>query len=355
MLNDSTLEPAALDWLQVELKGTHPEKEHSEKRLQAVLEAIHRQDAAVIPMRTRTRDFKYWWAAAMLIIIAGGTYLWLHKQPLQPNPLAIKVDIKPGTTGAMLTLANGEKVRLDSTSRDTVVTQGETKITNKNGQLAYAADNSSSAMALYNTLATSKGHQYMVALPDGTKVWLNAASSITYPTAFNGKERSVEITGEAYFEVMHNASKPFRVKVGNKIIEDVGTSFNVNAYGDEPLMKTTLVEGVVKIDNTLVRAGEQAAINHQGNIRLLKDADVESAIAWKNGKFRFNGVDIYTILRQASRWYDVEIEYRGDIKETFSGGIPRNVNASELLNILEYSNKVNFTIEGKKIIVTPNK
>jgi ferric-dicitrate binding protein FerR (iron transport regulator) len=194
-------------------------------------------------------------------------------------------------------------------------------------------------------------------LPDGTKVWLNAASSIRYPAAFTGNERMVEVKGEAYFEVMHNDKMPFKVKAGGEIVQDIGTRFNINAYDDEPSMKTTLVEGSVKIMWKLqqpitLAPGQQIEADKSGQITLNRDADIEEAIAWKNGKFEFDNTDLATILRQVSRWYDVDITYKDDLGTTkFGGGISRNLNLSAILHLLE-STGAHFTLDKRVIIVS---
>jgi ferric-dicitrate binding protein FerR (iron transport regulator) len=199
-------------------------------------------------------------------------------------------------------------------------------------------------------------------LADGTKVWLNAASSVRFPVAFTGKERKVEITGEAYFEVAKDKTKPFRVKANSSEIEVLGTHFNVNAYDDEASIKTTLLEGKVKISVPVsgrkssyksLFPGEQAEISKDGKIKVKGHADTEEAVAWMNGHFQFKSADIKTVLRQIARWYDVEIEYRGNIDLHFTGQLTRNENVSKVLNELMLTGEVHFKIDGRKIIVSP--
>ena len=207
----------------------------------------------------------------------------------------------------------------------------------------------------YNTLTTPRGGQYHLTLSDGTSVWLNAASSIKYPIAFTGNERRVEITGEVYFEVEHNAAKPFRVICNGQTVEDLGTHFNINAYNDENAVKTTLLEGSVNVSaagkNKMLKPGEQAQLQH-GNIRIA-DVDVNKVAAWKNGLFQFNDDNIRDIMRQLGRWYDVDIKYEGNLPDwEFSGAIPRNANLSQVLDILSFV-KVHFRIDGKTIVVKP--
>jgi ferric-dicitrate binding protein FerR (iron transport regulator) len=192
-------------------------------------------------------------------------------------------------------------------------------------------------------------------LADGTKVWLNAASSLRFPAAFAGKERIVELNGEGYFEVAKNASMPFHVRVHDMDVQVLGTHFNINAYTDETAMRTTLLEGSVQVSQgeqtQLLTPGQQAAASQNGQIQLADGVDVEEVMAWKNGMFQFQGADLETILRQAARWYDIDVEYKQRISDRFSGQISKNVNLSQLLKILELTGKVHFEIEGRKIIV----
>lgn len=317
--------------------------------------SVEEMGGIVMPMRRRRTG---WWAAAVVVGLVGiGVWVWLGgrnaSKRLETPPVATH-DVLPGGNRAVLTLANGSTIVLDSAHVGTVSQQaGATVVKTDSGELKYTTLGGKPAEVVWNTLATPRGGQYQLVLPDGTHVWLNAESSIRYPVAFGGDRRTVEVTGEAYFEVAHDAAKPFKVKAGGETIEDIGTGFNVNAYMDEDAVRTTLVEGAVDVDRVRLRPGEQAVGRAGGKIRVKKDADLEDVLAWKNGRFRFEGAEIQSILRQAERWYDVTIEYKGKINETFSGGISRHVNASQLLHILELTGKVTFTIEGKKIIVMP--
>jgi len=228
-----------------------------------------------------------------------------------------------------------------------------------NGQLAYHAAGKPVGTS-YNTVTTPAGGQYQVTLPDGSRVWLNAASSITYPTMFNGNDRTVQITGEVYFEVAHDATKPFRVKSNGQTIEVLGTHFNINAYDDENVIKTTLLEGSVKVTTgdhvALLQPGQQSQVataeNPTGIFKGIQNVDTDEAVAWKNGLFRFDKADIKTIMRQFSRWYDVDVVYQGDIKErVFSGSMHRNLSAANALELLSLAN-VHFTIDRKNIVVS---
>lgn len=284
-------------------------------------------------------------AASVLLIVAVGSYLLINKQPKPQQSAQIQQDLKPGSNGAILTLADGQKVVLEKAKVGAIST-GIQKL--NDSLLTYNAKNETIG---YNTLETPKGRQYSVVLPDGSKVWLNAASSITYPTHFSGKERLVQLTGEAYFEVIHNEKMPFKVKTTNQITEDIGTSFNINSYEDEPATVTTLVEGAVKVNNKLLNPG-YSAISPLSTTTTIKQADIEQITAWKNNAFNFNKTDIQTMMRQIARWYDVEVSFEGEIpKKTITGEVHRDVNASQALQILTYLN-IHYRIEGKTIIIT---
>jgi transmembrane sensor len=271
--------------------------------------------------------------------------------------LAKQQDILPGHNQATLTLANGQKIILTKGLMGKLAQQGQTAIqANGTKGITYIAANTVlNTPITYNTLTTAKGEEspYPLILADGTKVWLNAESSIIFPTAFEGKERLVKVNGEAYFEVAHNSKQPFRVTVKNQTIEDIGTQFNVNAYDDEPMMKTTLVEGSISINSkTILKPGQEANIDKQAGIQVV-NANVAVATAWRNGLFSFKKASVKTVMRQIARWYDVEIKYEGELPtKTLTGNIYRSVNVSEALQILQYAD-VKFRIQNKTIIVTP--
>jgi transmembrane sensor len=305
-------------------------------------------------------------AASILAFLSYCTYLTIYNTPPKIQIAKTGVtDIAPGRSQATLTLANGKMIVLTKRLNGKLAQQGNTSINvNSESAIVYLASGASadnSHKVEYNTLATKNGEQSPpLILSDGTKVWLNTASSITYPTVFAGKERRVEITGEAYFEVIHNAKMPFRVIANNEIIEDIGTHFNVNSYADEPFIKTTLLEGKVKVSTgnkqVFLSPGEQAqvsAVNGQ-NINVARNLYLNDIIAWKSGLFRFHNASIKTVTAELSRWYNVKFEYAGEIPERkFSGEITRNVNASQVLEILNYYN-VHFEIKqrgNEKIIL----
>jgi hypothetical protein len=301
-------------------------------------------------------------AASILFFLSSGIFfLMLHKQqqPLVLNKaVKVKSDVAPGGNKAILTLANGSTIVLTGAKNGTLANQGNIAINKTaDGLISYAdtKENVSLKSLVYNTASTPRGGQYQFVLSDGTKVWLNSASSIKYPVQFIGNERKVELTGEAYFEVAHDAKKPFRVESNGQTVEVLGTHFNVNAYGDEGEVKTTLLEGSVKVSsqsvNSIIKPGEQAQFDN-GKISV-KNVDVDEVVAWKNGFFYFEDNNIQEVMRQLSRWYDVDIKYEGKLPvREFSGEISRNVNASQILDILSFK-KIHYKIEGKTIIVMP--
>jgi len=307
--------------------------------------------------------FIYRIAAASLIICALGIAAYIALSPKKLNtiaklpPVKMKNVGKPGDNKAILTLADGSVIILDDEMNGQVAKQGGAQIAKlTNGQLVYTPLVNKSDKVVFNTLATPRGGQFKLSLPDGSEVWLNAVSSIRYPTAFIGNERKVEITGEAYFEIAHDAAKPFKVIVNGTEVKVLGTHFNINAYNDEATVKTTLLEGIVSLSNAAsavvtLKPGQQAQIGNSRDIKVINNVDIDQEVAWKNGYFSFYKADLQTVMRQIGRWYDLEILYEGKIPERqFGGKIDRNSNAAEVLKILEES-KVHFRIEDGKIVV----
>lgn len=305
-------------------------------------------------------------AASILLFLSVGAYFIVHKQSVQQVAQNQIHDIKPGGNKAILTLAGGKQVILTDAKNGTIAKQGNTVINKTaSGQIVYNVNQipfpeEKAGNVAMNTITTPRGGKWNLTLSDGTKVWLNAASSVTYPTAFIGKERNIAITGEVYFEVMHNAAQPFRVSVNGQTVEDIGTSFDINAYNDEPIMKTTLLSGSAKVSNaggtTILKPGQQAQVKTSEinqKLTVIYDSDMEQTIAWKNGMFIFNRADLHTLMRQLSRWYDVDVVYKGTVKDdVFFGKIKQSNNLSKILNILELGD-VHFRTEGKKLIVLP--
>ncbi len=299
-------------------------------------------------------------AAASVMLIASLIFIYHRNQDsTTDNKLAI-ADIQPGSNKAILTLSDGRKISLTDAKNGALVEQAGAKISKTDeGTIVYNA--SAKSGTAYNSIETPKGGEYKVVLPDGSKVWLNAASSIKYPLSFSAfKERRIELIGEAYFEVVHNKAMPFRVVANGQTVEVLGTHFNINSYADEKKTTTTLEEGSVKVYSNnqakIIKPGEQTVLGKDGDINV-QDADMQTALAWKNGKIRFKDADIKTIMRQVSRWYNLEVEYQGEITQrSFNGGVSRTSNLSSLLKILELNN-IHFEIEtngsNKKLIVKP--
>jgi len=302
-------------------------------------------------------------AAVALAFLAVGFYRFIH-EPTRLKQVAHNKtnDLKPGENKATLTLANGQKIVLTKNLVGRLSRQGNVNVSmNVNGSIAYtttADGQTQNAGTTYNTLTTKKGEQFPLILADGTQVMLDAASSITFPVAFTGKKRMISIKGQAYFKVVHNEHQPFEVLVKGQTIRDVGTEFNINAYDDEGVVKTTLLEGSVKVakagESVILTPGQQSQVTDNNNaITVIKNADISSAVAWKNGLFQYNNASIQEVMRQISRWYNVDIEYEGTIPQRqFSGKMQRDLKASQVLDLLSFT-RIHFKIEGKKIIVTP--
>jgi ferric-dicitrate binding protein FerR (iron transport regulator) len=351
----NSLQPSASDW-DDNIYGIKKEVETSIKK------EIWEKTGIAKPV-VQMRWFRWVAAAAVLILMLGSAaYLVFYN-----NNAADKVakgttqkerfrnDIPPGGNKAVLTLADGSTIILDNVQNGTLAQQGNTKVIKEDGKLAYNLTSTGINEVLYNTISTPRGGQYQVDLPDGSRVWLNAASSLHFPTAFVGKERRVEITGEAYFEVAKNKAQPFIVSVNGAEVQVLGTHFNVMAYNDENAIKTTLLEGSVKFVNgstsSLLKPGQQSQLSENGQVKVVSNVDVDAVTAWKNGNFDFQGEDIETVMRQLSRWYNVDVVYRNKPDELFYAEIPRNTKLSDVLKALELTGKLRFGIEGKKIIV----
>lgn len=319
------------------------------------------EQAVVIPIETSQKWYKKIMVAASILLVFSASYFLLKPVSVVKNQLiAANIDVKPGGQKAMLTLSDGSKIALDGLSDGLITQEGGTKIIKlANGQIKYAANQTDSKAIYYNTMSTPPGGQYQLELPDGTKVWLNAASSIRYPNVFSGNERRVNITGEAYFEVIKNGKMPFIVGVdGGAEIKVLGTHFNINSYANESALKATLLEGSIRIEKnknfSLLKPGNQAQIAENGAIKLVDGVDMDEVVAWKNGNFHFKGADLSTVLRQIARWYDLEIDYKAipQGENRFTGKIPMKVNLSRLIKWMEWSD-VHFRVEGKKLKVLP--
>jgi ferric-dicitrate binding protein FerR (iron transport regulator) len=334
-------------------------------------EVAEDREATVIQMPTRIR----WWkvAAAVVLLLGAATFIRRslsgnneNEQPVKRIAAAQDTnDALPGKSGAILTLSNGQKILLDTAADGMIPVQGGPTILNTNGTLTYNSRNSAGIVA-YNSIVTPKGRQYGLVLSDGTKVWLNAASSLYYPVYFTSGARKVEVSGEAYFEVaekrdVQGKKIPFTVKINHGSgspaeVQVLGTHFNINAYNDEPDTKVTLLEGAVKVSTAaaepvMIFPGQQAKVDNK--IEVNKDADLDLVMAWKNGTFNFKNADVKAVMRQAERWYDIRVEYpQGIPRDTLNGGISRDVKLSEFLDIIRYSD-IRATIRNGVVEIMP--
>jgi ferric-dicitrate binding protein FerR (iron transport regulator) len=303
----------------------------------------------------RNEWFKY--AVAIVIILCAGLYLLNNERSssrdIKKSTAVIGInDVLPGSNKAILTLSDGTTITLDSVENGTIAEQGNSSIIKKDGQVIYNPQSDQAGAAgstiSYNTMTSPRGGQYKLILPDGTKVWLNAASSITYPTIFAEDRRVVSITGEVYFEVTKNARKPFTVRTYSDEITVLGTSFNVNSYTDEAMVKTSLLEGSVRINKQVLKPGE-AYINGK-----IMSTSLEQDLAWKNGFFSFNKADLPTVMRQLSRWYNVDVKYEGVIpKRAYSGEIERSLTLRQVLEVLSQT-RIKYKIEQGNVITILN-
>ena len=323
-----------------------------------------------------------WIAAASVIFVVffAGKYFWDAERSTKPARSVARVtmpgnDLPPGSNKARLLLGDGSVINLADAKNGTIKHEAGARIDKKDGQLIYDVSRGNEASKAeeasgrtgisrkdeaseMNTIQTPRGGQYQVILADGTKVWLNSASSLSYPTTFTGKDRQVQLKGEAYFEVAEDKNKPFKVSVADMQVEVLGTHFDVMAYEDENAIKTTLLAGAVRVTKNgmgsrVLAAGQEASMDRSSGSLTVNEVDGEEAVAWKNGFFDFEGVSIETVMRQLARWYDVDVEYEGKTDKHFHGMISRSSNVSEVFRMLELTGAVHFNTEGKKIIVKP--
>lgn len=330
------------------------DREEVKNKLRKDLELkLNRQ--RVVPLRRI-----YWSAAASILIVVGVAWLtWQEKGLPKHVPQISRVQpiIKPAENKAILILGDSQSIALDSSELGQLATQGNTAIIkNRKKQLQYLPNISSrNSKPEFNTLVTPRGGQYELQLADGTKVWLNADSRLRFPVNFTGRERVIELTGEAYFEVAKNKNSPFKVITGSKTVEVLGTHFNVSAYPNE-IYRTTLLEGSVRLNasngaSAILRPSEQGVFNSQSRFSTAK-ADTAAIVAWKNGVFLFRNENIKNIMQQISRWYDVDVYYKGDLSNVKLGGtVSRYSNITKLLNTMEFTGSVHFKIEGRRVIV----
>lgn len=338
--------------------------ELSRKMLRRLLTDIRqtseRKEAVVVELPSQRRRVG-WLVAAVLIGLLGTGTWWVLRSRQTSNP-AVAVNAgdvaAPTRNRATITLGSGQQVDLDSAAAGALAAQDGAKIVkDANGHIVYKVDIDHPGALIYNTLNNPRGSQVVsLTLSDGTRVWLNAASSIRYPAAFLANERVVEITGEAYFEVAEDATKPFTVRKDNTVIEVLGTAFNVNSYGDEPVLAVTLLSGKVRVDvsgtDQVLDPGEQANVKDD-RIALAATPNLEAVMAWKNGQFAFNSADLPTVMRQLGRWYDVDVRYDGAIpSRKFDGVIGKNLTLDQVLKLLTKA-RVHYTITGRQLTIRP--
>lgn len=335
--------------------------------LTAIGEDNNVEESKVIRLSKRNIWTRLAVAASIAVLLGTGVFYFTKPKQQIIEVVEKNQEIAPGGNRGILTLSNGKQIILaDISSKDSIAKEGKkqevTIKMNANGVITYVvnpnAEVSKEDANAFNTLSTPTGGQYNIILADGTKVYLNAVSSIKYPTQFNGDQRVVELEGEAYFEVAKNKSKPFIVRSGGQNITVLGTHFNVHAYRDEPVIKTTLLEGSVAVaykdQKTILKPGQQSNVALDFNKINVRTVDAEALTAWKDGHFQFDNADLKTVMKQLERWYGVKVEYRGDVSDIrFDGATYMNKNLSEVLKVLELSNNIKFKVEGKTIIVYP--
>lgn len=376
-LNDGTALPGELTELegllnepviniqQEEIWKNIPEEARffDEEKSKSMFAAIVRRNSTTATINFKQRRNRWaMLAAASLAIIASGAVFFKSIQPIKNvSPVAAllkqEVIVLPGSDNAILVLDDGSTVTLDQAANGPVGRQGSTQILKKDGQLLYSADETAAPMAnvVYNTLKTPRGGQYQLILADGTKVWMNAGSSLHFPTTFPGKERVVMLTGEAYFEVAKDAHRKFSVQVNGTTVNVLGTHFNVMAYENEASMAITLLEGSINVagnkSNVTLRPGQQAQLKLGEDFMVLNNVNLEETLSWKNGYFQFNHTKLDVLMRQIERWYKVDAVYKGKIPDRqFGGKISRKSDIQHVIKILAAS-KVYVKLEGDKLII----
>lgn len=349
---------------------------YSEKRFESLIAGILQADS--IPDNLEIEDEpdgpvvsgkglgkKIWWSlAAFLLVAAAVVYFLYYREGSRGvnRDTAVKSvsnDIAPGGDRATLTTSDGSTLALDSADTGQLTQQGNaTVLKTASGELRYTASTEMADVVMFNTVTTPRGGQYLVILADGSKVKLNSSSSITFPVVFTGTSRSVTITGEAFFEIADNPKMPFKVKAYDMEVEARGTRFNINTYLDEPVMKTTLLNGTLRLSknsaNHVLQPSQQGLFDREGNFSIEKNADTDEVTAWNQGMFQFNNSDVQAIMRQLSRWYDVDIVYEpgSPVAQPVFGEIKRDVPLSDVLKLLEKSD-VRCRIDGRKLVVMP--
>ena len=358
---------AVENWLEENQPQPQPafDRQHWMQVADQILQSDKLSGDNVAKPSTRVHYLHRWgWAAAVVVLFGLGAWFFSQNHKAQPDAVITgnaPLDVEPGKNGAILTLADGSEMVLDSAGNGIITRQNGTTVALKSDGLQYTPGERGTGEIQYNTISTSKGRQFKVVLPDGSKVWLNAASTLKFPVTFEGKERGVELSGEAYFEVAKNAAQPFKLKVPGKIeIEVLGTAFNVNAYTNEKNSYTTLVEGSVRVSHTnktdsriVLKPGDQLQSGDAG-MALVQQSNVEKAIAWKNGLFNFEGVGLREMMRQLERWYNLDVVYEGNVPDVvFFGEMSRTLKLSDVLSGLERAD-VHFRLEeGHRLVVMP--
>lgn len=341
------------------------EGEKEQLRQQMEQQLLQQINAAAAPVKRMNRTWR-WAAAVLVMILAGGAFLFFsHKEKkdlASATQESWKTNILPARQQVILTLPDGTRKILDTLANGAMALQGM-QVIKKDGSIIYTGNQPD--QLVYNTITTEKGRTFQLQLADGTRVWLDAMSSIRFPAAFSGKDRVVEVKGQAYFEVAaakdaDGHKMPFKVLSDHQQVEVLGTHFNVNAY-DRQAIQTTLLEGKVRVvmktmaspEGALVlNPGEQSSIAVSGGLKLNTEVDLEEVMAWKNGRFMFNGNTVQQIMQQLARWYNIEVVYKDEISETFVAEMDRDLPLSRSLELLEMTKQVKFVVEGKKVIVT---
>jgi ferric-dicitrate binding protein FerR (iron transport regulator) len=365
------------DLLEIEMLPLEERNVRYDVLFKAIEEELRREEAQKLRMKRLLKRIGVA-AAVLLFIVFGIWFLVGSNQAEDTNLLSVNnhpsSDLPSGRQGAILTLANGHEIVLDDAQNGTLTHEGNSTIRKEDGRLVYSPLTIDHAPLLYNTISTPRGSQYQLVLSDGTKVWLNAASSIRFPTVFANNERKVEVIGEAYFEVRPHPrplskgeASPLVVKVGDQVeVAVLGTSFNVSAYEDEAVIKTTLLEGSVKVglldlknsklktqNSKLLSPGEQSQIGFSAHTNKVEKANVAQVVSWKNGQFYFVNTPLDDVMRQLTRWYDVEVSYEDQALKnlTFSGVVSRTGSVAEVLKMLELTKAVRFDVRNGKINV----
>ncbi|MCK7556321.1 FecR domain-containing protein [Chitinophaga sedimenti] len=350
--------PEAVQQMLTTWQAIDQHREINKQKVLARIAALSEETDNVRPLSIwRRKTLRY--AAAAAIVLSAGWYIWSAQHPTPKPPLVLHEIIAPGREGAVLTLADGSTMVLDSVANGILTTQGGAQVMLQNGQLAYNTTGNNESIT-YNTIATPKGRQFKLLLPDGSKVWLNAASSVTFPTTFTGKERRVKLEGEAYFEIAQHAQQPFIVNIGETAeVEVLGTSFNINSYKNEASIKATLLQGAIRLyayqQSAVLKPGQQAELTtSKAQLSLIQHPDLDKVIAWKNGLFNFDGASLEEVMRELERWYDIDVTYMNGVPAArFGGEINKQNSLQEVLQILQGSN-VHFRLEeGRRLVVMP--